>query len=497
MLRERLGDAGLDMKDLKEKVVRGGLARVLGQLVMFSLRFGTLVLLARLLTPEDFGVYGMVAAFAGLLNLFRDFGLSTAMVQRPTVTHELSSTLFWLNMLAGCVGALLGLALSPFIANFYHEPRVQAVAAVLAFGYLFNAAGVQHITMLEREMRFVTLAKIEVASLVTGSALGVLMALKGFGYWSLVGMAVAAPLVSTVCAWTSTNWIPGRPRMQAGMRSVVRFGSTTTLNGLVVYVAYNFEKVLLGRFWGAEAIGVYGRAYQLLSVPIDNLNGTVGGVLFSALSRLQSEPERFRHVFLKGYSLVVSLTIPIAIAFAILANEIVFVVLGSKWHDAAPVLRILSPTIAIFALINPLAWLMFSLGLVERSLKIALVLAPLVILGYVVGLPYGPIGVATGYSAIMLVWVVPHILWCVRDTPVLARDIFSAAGKPLVSGTAAALVLFTTQSLELALPAIVRLGLDCAVLFGVHFWVLLFIMGEKHTYFSLVRGMLSSRTARK
>src|SRR5262249_39079569 len=114
------------------------------------------------------------------------------------------------------------------------------------------------------------------------------------------------------------RWVPGRPRRQSGLRSLMRFGGTMTLNGLVVYIASNFDKVLLGRFWGAEAIGLYGRAYQLIRIPTDNLNGAIGEVAFAALSRIQNDNDRLKRYFLKGYSLVLAVTLPITVACALL-----------------------------------------------------------------------------------------------------------------------------------------------------------------------------------
>ena len=134
---------------------------------------------------------------------------------------------------------------------------------------------------------------------------------------------------------------------------MLRFGGTITLNGLVVYVAYNLEKVLLGRFWGPDALGIYGRAYQLINIPTDNLNSAIGGVAFSALSRLQNDPVRLKSYFLKGYSLVISLTIPITIFCALFADDIVLVILGPKWTEAAVIFRLLTPTVLIFGMINP------------------------------------------------------------------------------------------------------------------------------------------------
>ena len=478
------------MDNIKDKVLRGGPIRILAQIAIFILRFGSLMVLARLLTASDFGLVAMVAALTGILNLLRDFGLSTAMVQRPAVTSELISALFWTNMLAGAISVVLIVALSPFIVSFYHEPRLQVITIALATGFLFSAAGVQQVAILEREMRFTRLALIEVASVAIGSAVAIAVALKSGGYWSLVVMTVVIPLVSTAFAWSSTGWIPGRPRREAGVRQMVHFGATTTLNGIVVYVAYNLDKVLLGRFWGAEALGIYGRGYQLANIPIENLNSAVGSVALSALSRMQDDPERFRAYFLRGYSLLLSLTIPVALAFALLADDIVAVVLGQNWKEVGPILRMLAPTVIVFALINPLGWFMFSLGLVRRSLTIALILAPLVIFGYLVGLPYGPIGVAACFSITMVLWVVPHILLCVRGTMVSPKDILRAAGKPMLSGLVAAVLVLAMQSLHIALPPIVSLGLWGSVLVIVHFGTLIFIMGEKEFYANLARGIL-------
>ncbi|MGA8432437.1 MAG: lipopolysaccharide biosynthesis protein [Candidatus Sulfotelmatobacter sp.] len=483
------------MKDLKEKTIRGGVARMGAQVANFVLRIGSLMILARLLDPKDFGLVGMVTAFTGVLNLFRDFGLSTATVQRAEVTEDQISTLFWINLLVGAVLALLSVALAPGVAAFYHEPRLLWITAVLATGFVFNAAGVQHSAILQREMRFTALAVINTIALVAGTVLAIGMAKYGYGYWALVAMTIAYPLVTTVGLWMTAAWMPGAPRRRSGLRSMIRFGGTITLNGAVMYVAYNFEKVLLGRFWGAEAIGVYGRAYQLVNIPTDNLNSAVGEVAFSALSRVQDDPPRLRSYFLKGYSLVTALTLPITILCALFAKEAISILLGPKWTEAVPIFRLLAPTILIFAMINPFSWLLFAMGKVGRSLKIALVIAPLVIAGYVIGLPYGPTGVALGYSAAMAVWILPHIAWCVHGTPISFWDVLQTLSRPLLSGLAAsALPLLIESSYGQLLSPLFRLIAGVALFLGVYAVMLLYAMGQKAFYWNLVRGLRASRT---
>lgn len=241
------------MNDLKERTLRGGVAKVCAQGASFVLRLGSLMVLARLLDPKDFGLVGMVTAVTGVFSLFKDAGLSMATIQRTTISHEEVSTLFWLNMAVGALLGCLSLAIAPVLVSFYQEPRLFVVTAVLGAGFLFNAAGVQHGALLQRQMRFVTLSVIETIALLISIAVGIGIALSGLGYWALVGMAVALPASSTICLWLLGTWVPGMPNRGVRVGSMVRFGGIATLNGFVVYVAYNLEKVLLGRFWGTEA----------------------------------------------------------------------------------------------------------------------------------------------------------------------------------------------------------------------------------------------------
>jgi len=486
------------MKDLKEKTIRGGLARLCAQAANFFLRLGSLIVLARLLGPKDFGLVGMVTAFTGVLMLFRDFGLSAAAIQRTTVTEEQISTLFWINIVVGMLLGLLAVAGAPAIAAFYNEPRLVGVTAVLALGFVFNAAGAQHSVLLQRQMRFTALAIVNTVALIVGTAIAIGGAKAGYGYWALVAMTVTTPLVSTVGFWLTTAWIPGRPHRRAGIRSMMRFGGTVTLNGLIAYVASNFDKILLGRYWGVDALGIYGRAYQLINIPTDNLNSAAGEVAYSALSRLQDDPARLKNYFLKGYSVILALTFPITVACALFADDMILVLLGPKWAAAAPIFRFLAPTILVFAIINPLFWLLSSLGLVGRSLKMALVIAPVMIVSYIMALPYGPRGVALAYSTVMMICVIPVIAWSVYGTVISSRDILLTVSRPLASSIlAGGLALGVRLVYCQLLSALPRLVLESALLLVTFVGILLFVTGQKELYLDLLRGLKGPSSAKK
>lgn len=479
------------MKDLKEKTIRGGLARLMAQAADFSLRLGSLMVLARLLGPKDFGLVGMVTAFTGVLMLFRDFGLSVAAIQRTTVTEDQLSNLFWINVFAGTLLAFLLLAGAPAIALFYHEPRLRAVSAALSLSFLFNAVGIQHGAMLQRQMRFTALAVINTISLLLSIALAIGAAVAGYGYWALVAMAVTGPLFASSGFWIAAGWVPGLPRRRTGIRSMMRFGGVVTLNGLLVYIASNFEKILLGRYWGADAIGLYGRAFQLVNIPTANLNGAAGEVAFAAFSRIQNDGDRLRRYFLRGYSLLLAMTVPLTILCALFSADIIQVFLGPKWSAAAPIFRFLAPTILVFAIANPLSWLLMSLGLIKRLLKMGFVIAPIMIVSYIVGLPYGPKGVAFAYSTVMLLWLLPLIAWAVHGTPISFRDIVVTAGKPLACGIVAAGFASAVRLVYghiLSPPP--RLALESSVLLAIFSVMLLFVAGQKALYADLVRGLM-------
>jgi len=478
------------MKDLKSQALRGGVARGGAQAANFLLRLGCLVVFAHLLEPTDFGLVGMVTAVTGLLDLFREFGLSVATVQRSEINDRQTSTLFWVNILVGICLFLIAVGIAPLVASFFREPRLGLIMAVLGLGFLFNAAGVQHSALLQRRMRFTALAIIDVVALLVSSALSVALAVGGFGYWSLVAWSIALPFTTTIQLWFCSRWIPGKPSMSVGAGSMVRFGSIVTLNMLVVHVAYNLDKVLLGRVWGAEVVGIYGRAYQLITLPTAQITAMTGSIAISALSRLQDDPRRLWSFFKKGYSLVLAMTIPISIICALFPAELILVMFGSKWSEAIPVFRLLVPTVLAFAIINPTGWLLVALGLIRRSLYLALVIAPLVIAGCVIGLPYGAEGVALGFSVSIGLWVVPHLVWCFHGTGVTFREVLPVIGRPLISGAVAAMctlgVLAVTGRSQSNLLTLI---LGSALFFSVYLYVLLFVFKQIGFYVDIFRSL--------
>lgn len=485
-------DDGRAPAELGRRTARGAAVLFAGQAGSFALRFLWIVVIARLVTPEHFGLVGMVSAFTGLLSLFKDVGLSAATVQQEAVSNSQLSALFWINLLIGSVLALITAAAAPLLAAFYGDQRLVGITLALAATFIFYGAVAQPRALMQRRMQFGVLTLIDIGALITSMAFGVSLAFAGLGYWALVVMMIGQPFVMLVCVWGAAKWVPSPPRSAVGIRSMLRFGGIVSLNGFVMYVAYNLDKVLLGRVFGAEVLGLYGRAYQLVSLPTESLTSTLGSVMFPALSRVQNDAPRLRAFFLRGYGLFLAVVLPVTAGGVLFAEDIVAVLLGPNWGQVVPIFRLLAPTILAFALINPMGTLMLASGHAVRSLKIALFIAPIVIIGYLLGLSKGPEGVAFGFSAAMLLLIVPVLYWCTKGTNISLRCIARAAVPPCLSTAAGAgVAVIVGQALTDALPVLRVVG-EFATMFVVHFGVLAYCLGQRQVYADLVNRVFGS-----
>jgi PST family polysaccharide transporter len=269
---------------------------------------------------------------------------------------------------------------------------------------------------------------------------------------------------------------------------MLRFGVGTTLIGFLSYITNNIDKLLLGRVWGTEATGLYSRSFYLINFPTENLNSTIGEVAFAALSRTKGDPDRFRRYFLKGYSLVVTLTLPLTIVCTLFADDLIIVILGPKWTSAVEIFRILAPTIMVFAISSPLGWLLNALGMVKRGVHIGLFSAPLMITGVLIGLPYGPRGVAMAYSTVMVLKVIPITIWALYGTGVRYREFVGALASPLAASLVAGAIAYVVHGLAApALSPVLRLMLDVGSFGAAYVAALLLIAGEKALYLDLFR----------
>lgn len=431
--------------DLKGRSIRSGAVTMAAQAGKFVLNFGSTAVLARLLTPEDYGLIGMVIVVTGFIQLFNELGLSTATVQRAEITHKQVSTLFWINMGIGGLLMMATAVIAPGVAWFYSEPRLTAITMFLGMGFVLGGLGVQHQALLRRQMRFTSLATIEIGSIVLGICTAIISAWQGAGYWALVFMNLARVSAVTVGVWISCGWRPGLPVRKSGVRPMLVFGGHLTGQSVLNYFIRNLDNVLIGYFLGPQALGLYAKAYQLLLLPIQQINGPVSNVALPTLSRLQAEPDRYREYYRKGVLLLVVIGMPtIAFLFEV-ADKVILIVLGSQWTDAIPLFRILAPAAFVGTFNVATGWVYMSLGQANRQLRWVFIASAVTAIGFLIGIQWGTIGIAASVSLTMFLLRYPGIVYCFKSTPLKVSDLMGVLWRPTLASLTPAAILFAIR----------------------------------------------------
>ncbi|MDH7568800.1 MAG: lipopolysaccharide biosynthesis protein [Armatimonadota bacterium] len=430
---------------LKERSLRGGAFTFASRFCLFCISTLSTVILARILSPDDFGVWAMASTLTAFAAIFRDLGLSTVTIQRPSITHAQVSTLFWINVGLGVVLALVVVASSPLVAWFYHRPELKWVTLVSSLGFVLWGLSLQHFALLTRQMRFRERAVVDVTAAAIAFVVVVLAALAGLRYWSLAIHSLAIATLSALGAWIASGWRPGPPVRNAGVREMLRFGANVTGINVLNYVARNLDTILIGRFCGGAVLGVYGKAYQLFMFPIVNLCGPIGEVAMPALSALQGSSQRYRDYYRRMLALQAFLFMPAVVIAYVCAPEVVRVVLGPKWDAVVPLFRLMGVAAFVHPAVGTGGILLLAAGRAVQFFRLGLCVTLVTALGFAVGVRWGAPGVAAAYSLVNAVLIYPLVWYVSRYTPVRGADFFHAVAGPAVISLLAGLLLWRVR----------------------------------------------------
>lgn len=437
-----LFESGHLSEDLARKSVRGGMTALGSQGIQFVLRVVGTAVLARLLTPNDYGLVGMVTVVVNFAQMFKDAGLSIATVQKERISHKQISTLFWLNVLISAFLGLCVLAGSPLVAWFYGKAELTAVTAVLSISFIVSGLTIQHQALLRRHMCFGTLAGIQIMSQIVTLLVTITLSCLGWRYWALVGGTLANALVGTLLTFYFCPWVPSWMQKGTGVRGMLAFGGHLTGFNLVNYFARNADSVLIGKYIGADALGLYARAYQLFMLPITQIRGPLDQVAMPVLSSLRTQPDRYAKYYQRLLDIMASLTMPLTMYCAIEAEFLVRMLLGSKWSGAVSVFRILAIAGLIQAIAGTRGLVLLSCGFSRRYFYWGLFNAIVSVASFVIGIPFGIEGVAAAYATANYLILFPSLFYCFPQTPVTIGLFVKTLVPPLLaSGIAAVSVI--------------------------------------------------------
>ncbi|MBF2016561.1 MAG: lipopolysaccharide biosynthesis protein [Rivularia sp. T60_A2020_040] len=474
--------------DLKGRSVRGGAVTMAAQIAKFVLQMGSTVVLARLLVPEDYGLIGMVTVVIGFARLFKDLGLSTATIQKSEINHNQVSTLFWINFAISCATALVVAGLAPVVAWFYKEPRLTYITFALASSFIFGGLTVQHQALLQRQMSFTSLGKIEIGSMLAGVVTAIISAWYGLGYWALVFMQIATAIANTVGVWVACSWRPGVPLRRSGIRSMLAFGGNMTGFNIVNYFSRNLDNVLIGQYWGPQELGLYAQAYKLLLLPINQINGPITSVALPALSSLQSEPEKYRRYYYKAILFITTIGMPIIAFMFASADKVILLILGKQWLGAVPIFRFLMPAAFIGTFNVATGWAYASLGRTDRQFHSGIVISTINVVIFMISVRWGAIGVAAAYGLSQPILLVPLLMHCYSKTPLRLSELLVALSKPSSASIgAAALLIGINWLIPGEINLVISLFIDL-VLYGLLYIGIWMIIPEgRHTFLEILK----------
>jgi PST family polysaccharide transporter len=375
--------------NLQQSTVTGLSWSLSSQVLSQGSRFIISVILARLLSPVDFGLLGMTVVFTGFASLFSDFGFGTALVQREQVEERHLSSVYWLNQGIGLILAGLAAAVAPMVGHFYHEPRLMPVMMLVALSFPVTAQSPVPKAILYRKMNFRALGLIDIVSEIIAGVVAILLALRGAGVWSLVWQVLIASCVTALGAFAATRW---RPRLfydRAATAELFGFSSN-----LMAFTAFNYwyrngDNLLVGRFFGSSALGLYARAYNLMLLPITQVTTVVSKVMFPALAKIQHDKVRIRDIYLRAIAMIALVTFPLMLGLLAVSDHFILAVYGPMWFGVIPVLRIFCILGMIQSIYTTVGWIFQSQGRTDLMLRWGLVSGTLSIAAMLVGISAG------------------------------------------------------------------------------------------------------------
>jgi polysaccharide transporter, PST family len=427
----------------RKAVAAGALVTAASQAYRVILNFASGVVLARLLTPADFGLVAMVSTSLTFVALIQDLGLNQATIQRARISGAQMSALFWLSLGSSVILAVILAASAPAIASFFGDLRLIPLTVAFSALVIVGGAQSQQLALLSRDMRFKSLAIIDILAVTSSAVAGVVIAWLTSSYWALFVSSLVFSVVSLGGAWILCAWRPGRPSFDGEFRQILSFGSGVSAFNIVNYFARNADSILIGRFYGAEPLGLYNRAYRLLLFPILQIQGPLGRVMLPLLARLQSDPERYRKAYAECMTLLLIASHPGLIFAIIFAEEVFLLLLGPSWVPAAQIFRWLGIAGLYHMVSSPTGWLFLSQGRAGDFFWLGLYNAITIVGAVVAGLPWGPVGVAASYAMSEYFLRVPvTFVVAGRRGPITARELWVIAGPHVFATVVGGCVLF-------------------------------------------------------
>lgn len=477
--------------------LRGGVLVVGTRLVTAAIQVGSILVLARLLTPEDYGLVSMVTAITNFAPLFVSLGTQDAVVQRVRITEQEVSALFWLNVLLGIGLSVAFVVCSPLIARFYGDPRLTMIASVAGLTFVASALSCQHYTLLRRAMEFRELAVIEVVANIVSVSAAIARAYAGFGYWALVMRPLMMSSLLAVGVWLRCRWVPPRPAITGGVSDMLKLGLGITGFTVADQISRSADRIALGRRSGSVQLGYYHNASFIYETLIEMLSTPLHIIAVTSLSKARDDLTELRRLWRKALATFEFYAMPGFGLLSVTSQDLIVVLLGPKWSYAGVLLAILALRGIPHTAERTLGWLHVTAGRGGRWSRWGLVAAAAHVTALLLGLPFGPVGVVTAYVICMFILFVPALVYAGAPLGITARDVVDVVWRPATGALVAAAAGHALRfGMPMDGPPVLRIALLALAYVGVYAVVAVGLLRERapvRVMLDLMRSYVAGR----
>jgi O-antigen/teichoic acid export membrane protein len=385
----------------------GGLSwSLLSKLCRQVIQLVFIFVLSRILSPAEFGLMSMVTAFSMLAEIVRNMGMGAAVIQQQQATNQLYDTAFCFNIVVGTLVFLVFFFTAPLIAIFYKQPLLTDLIRVFASVYVIGSLNIVQEALLQKSLAFKRLFFMDLLSVTISGVLAVYLAWKGWGVWSLVFQYMAMITVSTVVLWVTAEWKPRLRFHRETFRNMRMYSMSLFAHDVVYFFGRDTDKFVIGKYAGADALGIYYRAYMLMLLPVNQINNVITKVMFPVFARMQHDLAAMRQAYLKATRLIAFVSFPIMSLLFLLAEPIILLLLGRQWLEVAWYLRVFCIYGMVESISTTVYWIYKSTGKTMPMLRWGIISTIIIIATVIISMRWGVRGVAIGYTLVQLV-----VLW--------------------------------------------------------------------------------------
>ena len=431
--------------DLGRRSVRAGAIMIGARALIALIQVVAILFLARLLSPEDYGLVSMVAVITAFAPLLVSLGTPDAVVQRRQITESEVSGLFYVSLALG-LGCAIALAASgPLLARFYGEPRLVTIAAVSAITLVTSALTCQHYALLRRAMMFQELAILDVGANLLAASAAIGMAFYGLEYWALVLRPVIMSSLLAAGVWLRCRWMPPKPAMTRNVKAMLRFGLNSTGFSLTDFVGRTSDRVAIGYRSGAAPLGHYQNALFVYDNLLDLLVSPLHGVAVSSLSKARDDTREIARLWRKALGTLAFFSMPAFGVLAVIGQDLIVTLLGAKWAQAGFLLSILAVRGIPHSIERTLSWLHVTAGTTDRWMRWGVGATCVQLIALFCGLPLGPTGVVVAYVTCMFLLFVPAVAYSGQPFGIGTRDVIAVVWRALLGALLAAAMGFAMR----------------------------------------------------